>query len=323
MARIISPSIQATVQDYYGRRGFMDIGIAYSGFMDNLAGRLVNQVIGNDINAPAIEITGGGFEIEFQEKSIIAIGGSDIKASINGNYIEHYKAVEVNPGDILKTDRISAATKGFRQYLAVAGGVMVDEYLGSHATAVYGGFGGFNGRNLKAGDVLETGTVSEDNKASAGRKLSSECIPVLTDTWTFRAIPGPDAAPDFITEEGMEEIYNTEYRAQMYCDRSGIRLKGPAPKWNADRMSAGGHPSNITDHGYPCPGGVNISGDTLIMFTCESPTSGGLICALSVIEEDLWKMGQIFPGRDKIRFKYCDVKEAVELKKTDVPLSFE
>ena len=59
------------------------------------------------------------------------------------------------------------------------------------------------------------------------------------------------------------------------------------------------------------------------MFTCESPTSGGLICALSVIEEDLWKMGQIFPGRDKIRFKYCDVKEAVELKKTDVPLSFE
>lgn len=95
----------------------------------------------------------------------------------------------------------------------------------------------------------------------------------------------------------------------------GYTVRGPIPKWNEDRVKAGGHPSNITDHGYPGPGGVNISGDTLIMFPNECPTSGGLICVMSIIYADQWMMGQIFPGKDKIRFKYTTQEEAIELRK--------
>ncbi len=320
MAKILSAGIQSLVEDLNGRAGYMDIGIAHSGFMDHYTGRLVNKVVGNELNEAGLEIAGGNFAIEFEEDSIIAYGGATIEGTLNDTPVEPYMAIAVHPGDVFALGRIAPTTKGFRQYLAIAGGMEAEEYLGSKATATYGNFGGYQGRSLKKDDVLCLGTITEKNKAHIGKKVKQEYIPEFSDTWVMRAIPGPDAAPDFITEEGMEEIFSTEYKAQMFCDRSGLRLKGPKPIWNPERANAGGHPSNITDHGYPGPGGVNISGDTLILFPAECPTSGGLICALSVIYVDQWMMGQIFPGRDKIKFSYCTQREAIALRKEQMAI---
>ena len=315
MAKILSAGIQTLIEDLNGRIGYMDIGISHSGFMDHYTARLLNKVIGNELNEAGLEIAGGNFSIAFEEDSVIAYGGATIEGYVNDEEIPPYTAVAVKSGDIFKTGKMLPTTKGFRTYLTIAGGMEAEEYLGSKATATYGSFGGYEGRSLKKGDELKLGTVSEKNQAYVGKKIKKEYIPEFTDTWVFRAMPGPDAAPDFITEEGMEEIYSAEYKAQMFCDRAGIRLKGPKPIWNPVRVAAGGHPSNITDHGYPGPGGVNVSGDTLIMFPVEAPTCGGLICAVSVIYADIWKMGQVFPGRDKIRFEYTTQEEANRLRR--------
>lgn len=315
MAKIISAGIQTLIEDLDGREGYMDIGISHSGCMDFYTARLLNKVVGNDLNEAEFEIAGGNFSIQFEEEAVIAYGGSTIEAYVNDTPIPAFQAIKVEYGDILKTGKMLPTTKGFRTYLSISGGMEAEEYLGSKSTSVYGGFGGFEGRSLKKNDQIKLGKISEENKNHIGKKVKDKYRPQMTDTWVFRAMPGPDAAPDFLTEEGMEQIYSTEYKAQMYCDRSGIRLKGPKPIWNPQRVVAGGHPSNITDHAYPGPGGVNISGDTLILFPVEAPTCGGLICALSVVYADIWKMGQIFPGRDKIRFTYATQEEACKFRK--------
>ena len=46
---------------------------------------------------------------------------------------------------------------GARGYLAVGGGLVVDDVLGSAATDLRTGFGGIEGRALRAGDGLELG----------------------------------------------------------------------------------------------------------------------------------------------------------------------
>lgn len=315
MAKILNAAMQTIVEDLYGRVGYMDIGISHSGYMDHFTPRLLNKVLGNDLNEAGLEIVGGGFSIEFEEESVFAYGGAQLEATLNGEGVSSYTSIPVKKGDVLSFAKLSPVMKGFRVYLCFAGGMEADVYLGSKATATYGNFGGYGGRALKAGDELKLGLISDKNAAYIGKKVKEEYLPQLTDEWELRAMPGPDAAPDFVTEEGMEEIYSQTYKAQMFCDRAGIRLKGPAPKFSPQRVSAGGHPSNVTDHGYPGLGGVNVSGDTLIMFPVEAPTCGGLMCVVSVIYADLWKMGQIFPGRDKIKFVYSTQEEAIELRK--------
>ena len=47
-----------------------------------------------------------------------------------------------------------AAGPGMRAYLAVGGGLDVGDYLGSSSTFMLGGFGGHDGRALRAGDVI-------------------------------------------------------------------------------------------------------------------------------------------------------------------------
>jgi len=37
------------------------------------------------------------------------------------------------------------------------------------------------------------------------------------------------------------------------------------------------------------------------------------VCALSVIYADLWMVGQIYPGRDTVKFVYCTMENAAQL----------
>lgn len=315
MAKVIVSGIQSIIEEWQGRKGYMDIGIANSGTMDHYSARFANLLVGNDLNEALIEITGANFVMEFEEESVIAVTGADSNPKINGAEIALWQTHSVQKKDRLDIGRIGAQVNGFRQYLAVAGGVNSDEYLGSKSTAIYGGFGGVEGRSLKRGDNLTFGKPSKPLDDLIKRRIKKHLIPLYGQKWQMRAIPGPNGAPDFFTEEGMELFFSATYKAQLICDRSGIRLDGPKPIFNAERAAAGGHPSNITDHGYPGPGCLNISGDTPIILPREGPTSGGYVCALSIIYVDQWMMGQIVPGRDEVEFIYCTLDEAVELRK--------
>jgi len=312
MAKVLSAGLQTLIETWKGRPGYMELGISHSGTMDNYASRFANLLVGNDLNDPLIEITAGNFAISFEEEKIVAITGANFPCKLAGEPVAMWESFAVKPGDLLQIGALTPDVQGFRVYIAVSGGVDVPEFLGSKATAVYGSFGGYQGRALKRGDIL---TFCESTKGKAGMKVADKYIPVYSDMWEMRAIPGPDGAPDFFTEEGMELFFSATWKTQTLADRSGIRLSGPAPIFSPERKAAGGHPSNITDHGYPGPGCVNVSGETPILFPREAPTSGGYVCALSVVYADQWMMGQICPGKDSVKFVVSTQEEANELRR--------
>lgn len=316
MLTVLDAGVQTLVQDWTGRVGYLDQGIAPSGAMDHFAIRAANLIVANPLNEATLEILAGSVSLKFETATLIAITGANLKPRLDGNSVPLWEAVKVERGEVLSFQDVDEATLGFRNYLAIAGGIAIPLYLGSKATAIYGRFGGYQGRALQDGDQLKLLNPDLELSSLAGRKFNPSLIPEYSRTWELRAVPGPDGAPDYFTEEGMELFFTTEFPTQVVSDRAGIRLVSPKLGWAKERLAAGRHPADLwVEHPYPMPGTLNISGDTPIILAREGPTLGGYVCALTVIYADQWKLGQVIPGRDTVNFVCCTPDEATQIRK--------
>lgn len=91
-----------------------------------------------------------------------------------------------------------------------------------------------------------------------------------------------------------------------------MRLIGPKPLWARDSGGeAGLHPSNIHDNPYAV-GAVDFTGDMPVILGPDGPSLGGFVCPVTVIEADLWQLGQLKAG-DKVRFVAVDLPTARRL----------
>ena len=314
MLRVIKGGIETLVEDWPGRLGYLGKGMSASGAFDNVALGLSNILVGNTSGDAGIEITGGFFEAEFGEDTVIAVTGTDMQPSINGEKIPMWESIAVSKGDNLRFLHIGP--KGFRCYLAIAGGIDVLPYLGSKSTCIFGSYGGFDGRKLQPGDEVKIGKPKASRSELAGRKLKKSVIPEYTNNWVLRAIPGPNTSPDYFTEEGMDHIFSHNSKIQHTSNRSAYRLEALADRFFArtDGGVGGSHPSNIIDHAYAIRGALNICGNTPILLVADGPTLGGYMCALNVINADLWKVGQGAPSRDFIQFQLSSQEEAIQAR---------
>jgi urea carboxylase len=96
--------------------------------------------------------------------------------------------------------------------------------------------------------------------------------------------------------------------------RTGVRLIGPRPRWaRADGGEAGLHPSNIHDNAYAI-GSIDFTGDMPVILGPDGPSLGGFVCPATIIDAELWKIGQLKPG-DTVRFRMISVERAVELER--------
>lgn len=78
MLKIIRAGMYTTVQDG-GRHGFRQSGISHCGALDMPALRIANLLVGNDANAPALEITLGQLTVEFETDGWFALTGAVAK----------------------------------------------------------------------------------------------------------------------------------------------------------------------------------------------------------------------------------------------------
>jgi biotin-dependent carboxylase-like uncharacterized protein len=317
MLKVIKGGVQAVVEDWPGRVGYLDNGMASSGAFDPVGLGLANICVGNAPGEAGIEIAGGYFEGEFADDAVFALAGSDMSATVNGQPVSTYEAVKVAKGDKIKFSHFGDG--GFRGYLAMAGGVDVPAYLGSKSTCVFGSYGGFEGRPLAPGDEIKVGKASASLDGLVGRKIRADKQPALERVFKLRAMPGPNSAPDYVTEEGMEYLFSNVFKTQLTSNRSAYRIDEiPADlKFFArtDGGVGGSHPSNVLDHAYAIRGTMNMCGHTPIMLIADGPTLGGYLNCLQVIQADLWKIGQATPGRDSFKFEYCTPDEAIEARK--------
>jgi urea carboxylase len=309
---VLEGGVQTTVQELPGRVGFLDLGIYPGGPMDHLAFRAANLLAGNTAGTAALEATAGGFKARFQHDAIVAITGADMGATLNERPVPAWESFAVAAGDLLVLGK--AMRGGFRAYVAVHGGIDVPEYLGSRATFTVGGFGGFAGRALRKGDTLQTGAVGAG--AQPGTRFDPARRPAYTETWELEAMRGPQADPDYLTPEDMSFFFDHAWKVDRNSNRMGIRLEPHEWQWARESGGvAGGHPSNILDNGYPV-WGVNVCGNQPIILAADGPSLGGFICAATLVQAATWKVGQLVPGRDTVRFREVTVEEAVRLAET-------
>ncbi|MHB1677210.1 MAG: urea carboxylase [Sulfuriferula sp.] len=302
---VLEPGVQSTVQDYPGRLGYWAVGVPPSGPMDHQAFRYANRLAGNNEGTAALELTLIGPTLKFNCDAVIALAGAPMQAELDGRPLTLWQSHSVKAGSILKLGSIQGA--GCRCYLAVHGGFNVPDYLGSKATFTLGQFGGHGGRTLRLGDVLHL-NCGEPVNANL-KTLPSVLVPDYHHAWEIGVLYGPHGAPDFFTESDIAEFFLTDWEVHYNSNRTGVRLIGPKPEWaRQDGGEAGLHPSNIHDNAYAI-GTVDFTGDMPVILGPDGPSLGGFVCPATIVQAELWKMGQLKPG-DTVRFKRLSQDEA-------------
>lgn len=314
MLKILNGGIQALVEDWPGRLGYLGAGMAPSGAMDNVALELGNMLLKNKNGSAGIEIAVGLFQAEFEVDTVIALTGCDMKAMINGSPAPMWETIGIKKGDQLKLS--SYGEQGFRCYLCVAGGIDVPEYLGSKSTCLFGSYGGYEGRPLKTGDILKFGPSKENATTLTNRKVKPSARPKYENIIELRIILGMNAYPDYVSEEGIDYLLSTPLKFSVNSNRSACRLD-PLPDFffsREDGGAGGSHPSNIIDHAYNMRGAINVTGNTPVILTGDGPTLGGFMCCANVINADLWKIGQAAPDRDLAKFVQVSLDDAIKAR---------
>ena len=310
MIEVLDAGAFTTVQDSPGRLGYWMVGVPPSGAMDDLSFRLANRAVGNAPDAAGLECTATGPSLRFSRPTVVCLGGASMIAELDGRTVPFWQPFEVGAGQVLRLGRLTGA--GLRSYVAVRGGVDVPPVLGSRATFTLGRFGGHRGRTLEPGDELPVGDAVSGLHPSG---VPTQCWPEIGSTWRIGVLEGPHGAPDFFTAADIDALFAAEWRVQVHCARTGVRLDGPRPGWaRPDGGEAGLHPSNIHDTGYAF-GTVDFTGDTPVLLGPDGPSLGGFTCPATVVAAERWKLGQLAPG-DAVRFVPLTVDRAADLSRS-------
>src|SRR5207248_362829 len=150
VVRVEKPGRHCTLQDL-GRPGHRLAGVPPGGAMDRFAIAAANRLVGNPESAGALEALLEGPALVALEGCLVAVGGGDFQPRVNGVEAPGWTAFWLAPGDRLS---FAGRRSGARAYVACAGGLAGDRWLGSVATYQLVGRGGLEGRPLRAGDEL-------------------------------------------------------------------------------------------------------------------------------------------------------------------------
>jgi biotin-dependent carboxylase-like uncharacterized protein len=285
MIRIISPGVGAAVQDL-GRTGLGHIGVGQSGALDRRALRLANAMIGNCDSDAGIEVTLGGLSFEVVEPVTLAITGADTQATLDGRSLPRWWARHLQAG---QTVRMGHSRTSMRAYIALAGGIDVPVTLGSRATDAKGGFGGLDGRALKASDRLSSFAATRQS-SNVDFGLSPRAWPDLwregSATTEVRFIPA--AEWDDHDTSSQQLFCTTDWTIEPASNRIGYRLDGPVlvPVVRRELLSHGVLPGTIQ---------LPPSGRPIIQMA-DANTVGGYPKLGVVIDADLSRLAQATLG---------------------------
>ena len=309
MVKVIKKGLETSVQDYPGRIGTLNQGFPASGPMDSWSFRLANILVGNKTADAALECQFMGPTLKFTDDRTIAITGADMSPKIDGKSVPLWESIEVKANQILE---LEFATIGARSYIAFAGGINSEPWLGSRSTFHKAGVGGIDGKAIENNQIIPLGK----NKKIHPRKIKKSSIPDISKdkNWSIEVVLGPN--DDWIDNKGHEIFFNSKWKLQAKSDRTGYRLDGPklsfTDKATNKSLENGSEPSNIIDQGYPA-GAINLAGQTPIILVNDGPSMGGFINPYTVPSSAFWKLGQAKPG-DIFKFIEVSVEKAQMLR---------
>lgn len=290
--KVQKPGLCTTVQDI-GRIGYQQYGIPVSGVMDEYAFRIGNYLVEAEENNAVLEVPYIGPTLEFDFDISIAITGANLSPKINNQDVAMWRSINIKKGDILS---FASVKSGARAYISFAGEIDVPIINGSKSTLLKSKLGGFEGRQLKIGDILE---IKNPRLVKKRRILESKYIPNYSNFEEIRVVLGPQ--DDYFTEKGINTFLNSEYEITRSSDRMGMRLEGEAVehKEKADIISDAAVFGSIQVPGNGQP----------IILLADRQTTGGYTKIATVIKADLVKLAQMSPSH-KIKFRALSIDEA-------------
>ena len=292
---IVRPGLMTTVQDR-GRWGRQHEGVPVSGAMDRAAMDVANRAVGNAAAAATLEVTLGGVDVRLEHAGVLAVGGADLSATLDGQPLAAGARAEHGAGSVVS---FGARRRGARAYLALDGGVAVAPSFGSRATDLTSGLGGVAGRRLRAGDRLPVGEERRGGPSGPPAEQTA-ARPLPAGGARVRVMPGPHS--EWFPSEALDRLCRTRYEVTPESNRMGYRLRGPEPLPRDSREM-------ISD--ATVDGGLQVppSGQPILLMADRQVTGGYPIIA-TVITADLPVVGQLAPG-DWIEFDACTRADAL------------
>lgn len=282
-----------TLQDL-GRPHHRSSGVSVGGAMDRFALVVANRLVGNDAGAGCLEIVLRGLALIAETGCLAAITGGDLEPRVNGQEVPGWTSIYLAKGDRLT---FGSRRSGARAYLAVAGGLDGERWLGSVSTYLLIGRGGIRGRVLRAGDELSL-AAEPTRKLAVGRHLPKTSRPAYSasNSPELAAVPGPQL--HLLPPASRRIFFQQEYEVSPDSDRMGYRLAGEMLEIEGPELLSFG----LTFGNVQVPG----SGQPiLLMADCQ--TAGGYPVIAGVVRADLPIAAQLLPG-DKLRFRRTSVE---------------
>lgn len=286
----------AHIQDL-GRFGLRRFGIGHAGAMDKLALQAGNLLLHNTEHAPALEIALGGLTLTFDCDTPFCFTGALVEAELDGMPVFPYWRYTAKARQTLVLKRI---VQGNYAYLCVAGGFLVPAVLNACSTDLKAGFGGIEGRLVKAGDILAS--VRRDQTLSP---LGIEPIP-----FTNRIHAMPSSEYDAFSTESQQRFWQQGWILQPNSNRMGYRLKN----WQNLTFS---HPLEMLSYAAP-EGTVQVPPDGQpIVLMADTQTTGGYPKIACIASADLGRFAQNLFG-STLYFEPINREQAVALHQKNI-----
>jgi len=291
------PGLFTIIQDL-GRPNAIGSGVQAGGAMDRFAHSAANLLVGNDRAFATLECTLSGPSLVAEHSCLIAITGADFDPHVNGAPMPMWTSVFLGVGDRLT---FAGRRSGARAYIAVAGGVLGDRWLGSLSTNVMAGRGGKQGRPLIAGDKIAL--AGEGRKpAVAGRTVPEQSRPAYDDH-SLPAMAGPHLKR--LNPESRSLLFQTPYAVSRDADRMGYRLEGARLATSGEELLSFGLVAGAVQ--------VPHSGQPILLMA-DHQTAGGYPVVATVVSAALPIAAQLVPG-DELRLAQITAERAHRMRK--------
>ena len=174
--------------------------------------------------------------------------------------------------------------------------------LGSRSTQLRGAFGGHEGRSLQNGDAVPMADPGGRLRSGFGLVPPGLVLACEADgVAAVRVLPA--AEYECFTSASHDALWSTPWKITPQSNRYGYRLEGQQLKPV--------RPLELRSHGI-VPGVIQVphGGQPIIQMRDAQP-SGGYPKIGTVIEADLWRLGQA-PIGSSIRFVQCNWDQALD-----------
>ena len=310
---VLKAGLFTSIQDL-GRTGYQKYGVIVSGVMDAFSLRIANLLVGNPEPEAVMEITMVGPQLKVEKNTMIAITGADLSPMIAGERVPMWRPVYITQDTILQ---FGACKTGCRTYLAVAGGYHIKAVMGSQSTYLRAGIGGFSGRALSNGDVLQVSPVKDQQRPFIKKlQKNNQTKNFVSSLWFVPEPLGLASSNNIVIRvtrgnefslfdaASQKKFFGNSFQITTQSDRMGYRLSGDALTLE--------NPTEMLSEAVTF-GTIQIPPDGQpIILLADCQTTGGYPKIAQVARVDLTILAQSNPGQ-LIHFSEISLQEAEDL----------